>query len=184
VLLPMELAGAPRRQRRPRAVELLTAVGIPPERHHHRPLRLSGGEQQRVAVARALANHPPILLADEPTGNLDAETSHQVINLLHGMAKGMGLCVIVVTHNAAIAESADRVVALSYGRIESDERDGSRSRARAPHEVLRVAPDTPLEIVEAAHAALLKRLGPDAGEEASHELDEALEEFRRKAAGS
>ncbi len=185
VLLPMELAGAPRGQRRPRAAELLTAVGIPPERYHHRPLRLSGGEQQRVAVARALANHPPILLADEPTGNLDGETSRQVIDLIRGMAKKMGICVVVVTHNPAIAQSADRVVKLNYGRIESDDRNGSRVRLRrAPYEVLRVAPDAPLEIAEAAHAALVKRLGPDAAEEATRELDEALEELRRRAAGS
>lgn len=132
VLLPMELAGIPRRQRRQRAMELLSAVGIPPERYHHRPLRLSGGEQQRVAVARALANHPPILLADEPTGNLDGETSQQVIGLLHGMARSMGICVVVVTHNLAIAEEADRVVRLNYGRIESDERrDGAREETPA-----------------------------------------------------
>ena len=127
VLLPMELAAVPRRQRRTRAMELLSAVGIGQERCHHRPLRLSGGEQQRVAVARALANHPPILLADEPTGNLDRETSGQVINLLHSMAKRMGLCVVVVTHNPAVADEADRVVRLNYGLIESDERKNGGS---------------------------------------------------------
>ncbi len=132
VLLPMELAGVPRRQRRQRAAELLSGVGIGEERHHHRPLRLSGGEQQRVAVARALANHPPILLADEPTGNLDGETSKQVIGLLHGMAKKTGICVVVVTHNVTIAEEADRVVRLNYGLIESDERkDGGPPAASA-----------------------------------------------------
>jgi ABC-type lipoprotein export system ATPase subunit len=124
VLLPMELAGVPRRERRKSAVELLSAVGIGEERYQHRPLRLSGGEQQRVAVARALANHPAILLADEPTGNLDRETSSQVIGLLHNMARQMGLCVVIVTHNPAVAEEADRVVRLDDGHIKSDERKG------------------------------------------------------------
>jgi putative ABC transport system ATP-binding protein len=122
VLLPMELAGRPRAGRRRRAAELLEAVGIPAERFNHRPLRLSGGEQQRVALARALANEPPILLADEPTGNLDATSSGQVISLLRRLAADRGLCVVVVTHDADIASRADRVVKLSYGRIESDQR--------------------------------------------------------------
>ncbi|MBI1885773.1 MAG: ABC transporter ATP-binding protein [Chloroflexi bacterium] len=127
VLLPMELAGVPRRDRRERARKLLSAVGIGEDRYHHRPTRLSGGEQQRVALARALANEPPILLADEPTGNLDSETSRQVIGLIHGMARQMGICVVVVTHNPAIAGEADRVVSLNYGLIESDQRkDGDK----------------------------------------------------------
>ena len=126
VMLPMELAGSPRAGRRRRAAELLSSVGIPDARFSHRPLRLSGGEQQRVAVARALANDPPILLADEPTGNLDAESSDQVIGLLRRMTKDPGLSVVVVTHNRAIADRADRVVALNYGKVETDERrDGS-----------------------------------------------------------
>ena len=126
IMLPMELAGSPRAARRRRAAELLSSVGIPDERFNHRPLRLSGGEQQRVAVARALANDPPILLADEPTGNLDAESADQVIGLLRRMTKDPGLSVVVVTHNQAIADRADRVVALNYGKVESDERrDGS-----------------------------------------------------------
>jgi ABC-type lipoprotein export system ATPase subunit len=120
VRLPMELAGRPRAGRRQRAAELLEAVGIPGERFRHRPLRLSGGEQQRVALARALANDPPILLADEPTGNLDASSSKQVISLLRRLAADLGLCVVVVTHDIDIASRADRVVKLSYGRIESD----------------------------------------------------------------
>lgn len=132
VLLPMELAGASRSERRSRAVRLLAGVGISAERHHHRPLRLSGGEQQRVAVARALANQPPILLADEPTGNLDGETSRQVIGLLHEMSQQTGLCVVVVTHNVAIAGQADRVVRLNYGLIESDERRDGGSSAGPP----------------------------------------------------
>jgi putative ABC transport system ATP-binding protein len=120
VILPMELAGVPRAVRRPRAQELLSSVGIPEERFGHHPLRLSGGEQQRVSLARALANTPPVLLADEPTGNLDKKSSDQVIDLLRRMARNAGLCVIVVTHDEKVASHASRIVALNYGRIESD----------------------------------------------------------------
>jgi ABC-type lipoprotein export system ATPase subunit len=116
----MELAGVPRHDRQPRAIELLASVGIPAERYGHKPSRLSGGEQQRVAIARALANTPPVLLADEPTGNLDKKNASQVIDLLRGMAKNGGLCVVLVTHNERIASQADRVVALNYGRVETD----------------------------------------------------------------
>jgi putative ABC transport system ATP-binding protein len=122
VTLPMELAGMARRVRRELACELLTSVGIPQERFGHRPLRLSGGEQQRVATARALANTPPVLLADEPTGNLDEATSDQIIALFRRMAKDSGLAVVVVTHNPRIGAKADHVVALNSGRVESDRR--------------------------------------------------------------
>jgi putative ABC transport system ATP-binding protein len=125
VILPMELAGAPRSERKGRASELLSAVGIPEERFGHHPLRLSGGEQQRVSIARALANRPPILLADEPTGNLDKQNSDQVIDLLRQMANNSGLSVVVVTHNEKIAERASRVVSLNYGRVESDSATGA-----------------------------------------------------------
>jgi ABC-type lipoprotein export system ATPase subunit len=125
VLLPMELAGVPRHDRRPRAVELLSSVGIPAERYGHTPSRLSGGEQQRVAIARALANTPPVLLADEPTGNLDKKNAGQVVDLLRRMASNGGLCVVLVTHNEKIASEADRVVTLNYGRVESEAASGS-----------------------------------------------------------
>jgi ABC-type lipoprotein export system ATPase subunit len=126
VILPMELAGLPRSQRRTRAEEVLASVGIPEERYGHHPLRLSGGEQQRVAIARALANMPPILLADEPTGNLDKKSSDQVIDLLKQMAHNTGLCVVIVTHNEKNAGKVNRVVSLNYGRVESDSRpDGT-----------------------------------------------------------
>jgi len=122
VILPMELAGMARRRRRSLASELLASVGIPKERFGHRPLRLSGGEQQRVATARALANTPPILLADEPTGNLDEATSDQIIALLRRMTEATGLSVVLVTHNPRIAGKADHVVRLNSGRVESDRR--------------------------------------------------------------
>lgn len=120
VVLPMELASVPRSERRPRASKLLSSVGIPEERFGHHPLRLSGGEQQRVSIARALANTPPVLLADEPTGNLDRKNSDHIIDLLRRMANNNGLCVVIVTHNEKIADRASRVVALNYGQIASD----------------------------------------------------------------
>ncbi|MCH8814516.1 MAG: ABC transporter ATP-binding protein [Chloroflexi bacterium] len=125
VILPMELAGVPRSERKGRATELLLSVGIPEERFGHRPLRLSGGEQQRVAIARALANTPPILFADEPTGNLDKKNADHVIDLLRQMANNTGLSVVVVTHNERIAGKANRVVSLNYGRVESDSANGT-----------------------------------------------------------
>jgi putative ABC transport system ATP-binding protein len=125
VVLPMELAGVPRSERKGRGTELLLSVGIPEERFGHRPLRLSGGEQQRVAIARALANRPPILFADEPTGNLDKQNADHVIDLLRQMANDTGLSVIVVTHNEKIAEKASRIVSLNYGRVESDSAEGA-----------------------------------------------------------
>jgi putative ABC transport system ATP-binding protein len=122
VMLPMELAGTPRRQRRNLAAGLLESMGIPRERFGHRPLRLSGGEQQRVAMARALANTPPILLADEPTGNLDEATSDQITALLRRLTETSGLAVVLVTHNPRIAARADHVMRLNSGQVESDQR--------------------------------------------------------------
>jgi putative ABC transport system ATP-binding protein len=115
VLLPMELAGVSRHDRKPRAVELLTSVGIPAERFGHKPSRLSGGEQQRVAIARALANTPPVLLADEPTGNLDSATAAVVLELFHRMTEA-GTTVVIATHERELA-SADRDVELVDGTL-------------------------------------------------------------------
>ena len=91
------------------------------ERAHHYPVQLSGGEQQRVAVARAMARRPALLLADEPTGNLDSATGKQIIDLLVGMNRRLGSTLVLVTHDAALAAHADRVVTLRDGRIVSDE---------------------------------------------------------------
>jgi putative ABC transport system ATP-binding protein len=103
--------------RRPRAHELLGLVGLA-ERADHFPAQLSGGQQQRVAIARALANEPPILLCDEPTGNLDSDTGHQVLGVLRDLNQQQRMTVLLVTHNAAIAPMADRVVRLRNGGIE------------------------------------------------------------------
>ncbi|MGH7368874.1 MAG: ABC transporter ATP-binding protein [Candidatus Rokuibacteriota bacterium] len=118
VAIPLELAGRP--DAAPRAAALLAEVGLA-ERAHHYPAQLSGGEQQRVAVARAVARRPALLLADEPTGNLDSATGKQIIELLVGVNRRLGGTLVLVTHDAALAAHADRVVTLRDGRIVSDE---------------------------------------------------------------
>ena len=118
VAVPLELAGEP--DAAARAQALLAEVGLA-ERAHHYPVQLSGGEQQRVAVARAMARRPPLLLADEPTGNLDSATGKQIIELLVGVNRRLGCTLVLVTHDAALAAHADRVVTLRDGRIVSDE---------------------------------------------------------------
>jgi len=114
VRVPLEIAGAA--DAGGRADALLSEVGLAARRHHY-PSQLSGGEQQRVAIARALANDPPILLADEPTGNLDSGTGHQVIDLLIDVNRGRGTTVVLVTHDAELAQRADVTIALRDGRI-------------------------------------------------------------------
>ena len=104
-----------------KARTLLERLGLG-ERLHHLPSQLSGGEQQRVAIARALANEPDVLLADEPTGNLDSATSQEIIDLLRRLSRTEGLSIVLVTHDAAIAAGADRVVRMSDGRVVQDTR--------------------------------------------------------------
>ncbi len=118
VAVPLELAGEAGAAER--AATLLAEVGLA-ERAHHYPVQLSGGEQQRVAVARAMARRPALLLADEPTGNLDSATGKQIIELLVGMNRRLGSTLVLVTHDTALAAHADRVVTLRDGRIVSDE---------------------------------------------------------------
>ena len=121
VAVPLELAGSPRAGGR--AEELLAAVGLR-ERKDHYPVQLSGGEQQRVAVARAFACRPPILLADEPTGNLDSATGRQVIDLLLALNRDQGSTLILVTHDQTLASHAERIITLRDGRVESDSLKG------------------------------------------------------------
>lgn len=116
VAVPMELAGEPGAF--PRARELLAAVGLG-HRLDHYPAQLSGGEQQRVAIARAVALRPPLLLADEPTGNLDSATGAQIIDLLLGLQRESRRTLVLVTHDPALAQHADRVITLRDGRIVS-----------------------------------------------------------------
>ena len=111
------IAGKPRREAEARARQLLTDLGLA-ERLTHQPARLSGGEQQRVAVARALANGPRLLLCDEPTGNLDPATSRTVFQGLHDLARQRGVAALVATHNLELTGLMDRVLALRDGRVE------------------------------------------------------------------
>lgn len=114
VMLPLELLGAPSPRERSR--ELLDRVGLG-DRGHHYPSQLSGGEQQRVALARAFAPDPAVLLADEPTGNLDGETGQRILDMTLELRRDHGTTLILVTHDPALAELSDRVVQLSDGRV-------------------------------------------------------------------
>jgi putative ABC transport system ATP-binding protein len=118
VAVPLELAGD--LDALPRATARLAEVGLA-DRAHHYPVQLSGGEQQRVAVARAMARRPALLLADEPTGNLDSGTGKQIIELLVGLRDTLASTLVLVTHDAALAARADRIVTLRDGRVVSDE---------------------------------------------------------------
>ena len=117
VALPLIYAGLSKRERLERAEEVLEMVGLQ-DRMVHRPNELSGGQRQRVAVARALVNRPSIILADEPTGNLDTATSMEIMNLF-GEIQAAGNTVILVTHEEDIAECAHRIVRLRDGKVES-----------------------------------------------------------------
>ena len=114
--MPMRIARLPVTEARPRAEDLLTRVGLG-ERLTHRPAMLSGGEQQRVAVARALVMHPAVLLADEPTGDLDEATAEALHALLREMHRDFGLTSIIATHNPRLAAACDRVLRLQEGRL-------------------------------------------------------------------
>ena len=116
VMLPQMIAGVPRGRARQKAAALLAAVGLAP-RAGHRPARLSGGEQQRVAIVRALANDPKILLGDEPTGNLDHATGDGVLATLLDLVRDTGLAALIATHNFELARRLDRIVALEDGRL-------------------------------------------------------------------
>ncbi|MDG2149326.1 MAG: ABC transporter ATP-binding protein [Planctomycetota bacterium] len=118
VLLPMELAG--RKDARARADELLERVGLS-ERGHHYPSQLSGGEQQRVALARAFGPRPSVLLADEPTGNLDSETGRRALDLLVELRDAEGATLVLVTHDTQVAQVAARRVHLADGKVVKDE---------------------------------------------------------------
>jgi putative ABC transport system ATP-binding protein len=118
VELPLIYAGLPRQERKKRAEEALVSVGLG-DRMHHKPNELSGGQRQRVAVARALVNKPSILLADEPTGNLDSKTGEEIMELFNVLNRA-GNTIIVVTHEEDIASRAHRIVRLKDGRIVDD----------------------------------------------------------------
>jgi lipoprotein-releasing system ATP-binding protein len=116
VMLPQLMAGRTPAAARERATALLAELGLA-DRTEHQPAQLSGGEQQRVAVARALANRPRILLADEPTGNLDPDTSASVFDSLRRVVRGQGTAALIATHNLELAGRMDRILTLRQGRI-------------------------------------------------------------------
>ncbi len=119
VELPMLLNGVGRGEREARAIDLLARVGLA-ERGEHRPERLSGGEQQRVAIAVALANQPAVLFADEPTGELDTVTAHEVFDLMRTVNHELGVTIVVVTHDPLVSEQVSRTVAIRDGRTSSE----------------------------------------------------------------
>ena len=115
VELPLLLRGVPRKQRRKTAREALSRVGLR-ERADHRPSELSGGQQQRVAIARVLAADPPLILADEPTGNLDAATGREILSILDGLHRE-GRTIVMITHDPAVAAAAPRTLRMENGRL-------------------------------------------------------------------
>ena len=116
IALPLELNRQSRQHIQKRVAELLAAIGLQ-QRAHDFPDQLSGGEQQRIALARALIHQPMLVLADEPTGNLDAQTGKQVLNLLHDLVKQVDCTLVMVTHSLAVARSADRILTLDAGQV-------------------------------------------------------------------
>jgi putative ABC transport system ATP-binding protein len=121
VCIPLHLRGWPRKKAEARARELLRLVQID-GKEERLPDELSGGERQRVAIARALASYPPILLADEPTGNLDTQSGKEIVRLINNLHKKLGATILIVTHNEEIAQGCSRTIVLRDGRIVGDQR--------------------------------------------------------------
>ena len=130
VMVPLELRGE--KNIRPRALELLDKVGLA-DRGHHYPTQLSGGEQQRVTLARAFSNSPKILFADEPTGNLDAETSEKVVKLIFDLNKEAGTTLVLVTHDLEMASKTQRIIRIKGGSLVSDVKTMIENPERPDH---------------------------------------------------
>ena len=128
VELPLIYAGTSASKRKEMAERALSAVGLKGREHHH-PNQLSGGEQQRVAIARALVNQPSILLADEPTGNLDSKTSEEIMGIFQRLNREMGITIIMITHESDIASYAKRVIHFRDGKIVDDHRNSAMGLA-------------------------------------------------------
>ncbi len=145
VELPLIYAGT--RQRRQKAVAALESVGLG-ERLHHRPNELSGGQQQRVAIARALINDPAIILADEPTGNLDSKSGAEIMAIFQHLNEDRGITIVFVTHEPDIAEHTKRIVRIMDGQVESDNlvahqrRAGARAYTRRTSDLVRSSEET------------------------------------------
>lgn len=135
VELPMLYSGIPHSERKKRALLALKAVGLEGREHHH-PNQLSGGQQQRVAIARALVNNAPLILADEPTGNLDTKTSMEIMDLLVRLNKESGITIVLVTHEPDIAQYSQRIIRFLDGRVISDESTSSELRKTAMGEYI------------------------------------------------
>ena len=161
VELPMALVGISREKRRKRAIELLELVGLK-ERMNHKPDQLSGGEQQRVAIAAALANDPPLILADEPTGELDTVTGRQIAELFRRLRDELGKTIIIVTHDVSIAKIADRISRIIDGKIIS-------TVTPAELEIVEIAPSKAHEIV---------RVLEERKEQILREVEKIEEDFR------
>jgi len=130
VMVPLELRGE--KNIRPKALELLDKVGLA-DRGHHYPTQLSGGEQQRVSLARAFSNSPKILFADEPTGNLDAETSEKVVKLIFDLNKEAGTTLVLVTHDLEMASKTQRIIRIKGGSLVSDLRTNIENSEKPDH---------------------------------------------------
>ena len=158
--LPLSYRGVGTSERRRRALASLAAVGLA-DRVHHTPNQLSGGQQQRVAIARALVSDPQLLLADEPTGNLDTRTSYEVLALLQRLNREQGITIILVTHEPDIAACASRVIWVRDGRIEKDERheprDAATELALLPHPDASIASTAEPSLLGGASALPLPR---------------------------
>ena len=130
VMVPLELRGE--KNIRPRALELLDKVGLA-DRGHHYPTQLSGGEQQRVSLARAFSNSPKILFADEPTGNLDAETSEKVVKLIFDLNKEAGTTLVLVTHDLEMASKTQRIIRIKGGSLVTDVKTNIENSEKPDH---------------------------------------------------
>ncbi len=134
VMLPLMYAGVDKQKREKRAKESLTASGLPDDRWHHFSNQLSGGQMQRVAIARALVNDPSLILADEPTGNLDTKTGEIVLETFQKLNEEHGRTIVLITHERYVAEHANRIIHILDGKIIQDEKNIERRKVDNNHE--------------------------------------------------
>ncbi len=182
VELPMLAIKMPAAQRKKRAEELLTTVGLA-LRMKHKPDELSGGEKQRVAIAAALANDPPILICDEPTGDLDQETGGKIVQFLHRINKEMGKTVVMVTHDPAIARQTDRIYRIMDGQIISIQKPSESEEANAAMRVQMYRDrlnETEIEIDDLESAYKEQRINAATFAERWHNLNETKKFLERE----